>query len=248
MLKAFGDELFAEQYGDGPARVLALPGWMRTRSDFRALLEGYRALAVDLPGFGGVSPAPPQAMGAAGFARAVEPALAGCAERVVVLGHSYGGRVAVNLAVLRPDRIAALVLTGVPRLLPPDRVPTPSARYRLVRWLHRRGLVSDTRMEAIRKRTGSDDYRAASGVMRDTLVIAVNENYADLLGRIDCPVDLVWGDDDTAAPLTVAERAVARFAGPATLTVVPGAGHLTPLTAPQALRDALDRRLADLPA
>ena len=56
-------------------------------------------------------------------------------------------------------------------------------------------------MEALRRRRGSDDYRNATGVMRDVLVIAVNEDYEDLLPRITCPVELVWGDDDTAAPL-----------------------------------------------
>jgi pimeloyl-ACP methyl ester carboxylesterase len=69
----------------------------------------------------------------------------------------------------------------------------------------------------------------------------VNENYEAVLPRVTCPVELVWGDDDTAAPLAVAEAAVSRFGGEATLTIVPGAGHLTPLTAAPALRAALDR-------
>ena len=79
--------------------------------------------------------------------------------------------------------------------------------------------------------------------MREVLVIAVNEHYEDLLPRVTCPVELVWGDDDTAAPVTVAERAMSLFGGPAALTIVPGAGHLTPLTAVPALRAALDRHL-----
>jgi len=243
VLRALTDELFAEQHGSPPARVLALPGWMRPRADFRHVLDGYDALAVDLPGFGGASPEPPAAVGAAGYAAVVAPALDACADRVVVLGHSFGGRVAVHLAVDHPDRVAALVLTGVPRLVAPDHVPAPSTGFRVVRWLHRRGLVSDDRMEAVRRSRGSDDYRNATGVMRDVLVIAVNEHYEPLLPRVMCPVELVWGDDDTAAPLTVAERAVSLFGGEATLTIVPGAGHLTPLTAAAALRAALDRHL-----
>ena len=241
MLRAVGDGLFGEQYGSAPGTVLALPGWMRSRSDFREVLDGLDALALDLPGFGGASPAPAEPAGAGGYAELVAPALDACAERVVVIGHSFGGRVAVNLAALRPERIAALVLTGVPRLVAPAQVPTPSAGSRVVRWLHRRGVVSDERREAIRRRRGSDDYRNATGVMRDVLVIAVNENYEAVLPRVTCPVELVWGDDDTAAPLAVAEAAVSRFGGEATLTIVPGAGHLTPLTAAPALRAALDR-------
>jgi pimeloyl-ACP methyl ester carboxylesterase len=241
MLRALGDGLFGEQHGSAPARVLALPGWMRSRSDFREVLDGVDAVAVDLPGFGGASPAPATALGAAGYAELVAPALDACAERVVVLGHSFGGRVAVNLAATRPERMAAVVLTGVPRLVAPARAATPSASYRFVRWLHRRGVVGDERMEAVRRRRGSDDYRNATGVMRDVLVIAVNEHYEDVLPRVVCPVELVWGDDDTAAPLATAEAAVSRFGAGATLTIVPGAGHLTPLTAAPALRAALDR-------
>jgi hypothetical protein len=39
------------------------------------------------------------------------------------------------------------------------------------------------------------------------------------------------------------ERARPRFGGPTTLTVVAGAGHLTPVTAPDALRAAVERHL-----
>jgi pimeloyl-ACP methyl ester carboxylesterase len=239
-----GPVVFGEQTGGEPATVLALPGWMRTRADFATVLAGLDAIAVDLPGFGGATPEPATATGAAGYAEAVEPVLDACRPGVVVLGHSFGGRVAVHLAASHPDRVGALVLTGVPRLVKPATTSTPKATFRLLRWLHRKGLVSDARMEARRQRDGSADYRNARGVMRDVLVRVVNEDYESLLPRIACPVTLVWGDDDTAAPLSGAERAQPLFAGAAVLRVVAGAGHLTPLTAPAALRAAIDEHLA----
>ncbi len=247
MLRAFGDELFGEQVGREPATVLALPGWMRQRRDFQVVLDGLDAIALDLPGFGGASPEPAAATDAAGYAALVAPVLDACAERVVVIGHSFGGRVAVNLAVLHTDRVGALVLTGTPQLVAPTTAaPTsrPVASFRVARWLHRHHLLSDDRMEARRRQHGSTDYRNATEVMRGVLVKVVNEDYAALLPRITCPTELVWGDDDTAAPLAVAQRSVPLFGGPTTLIVIPGAGHLTPLTAAPALRAALDRCLS----
>jgi pimeloyl-ACP methyl ester carboxylesterase len=124
---------------------------MRSRGDFREVLDGLDALALDLPGFGGASPVPAEAAGAGGYAELVAPALDACAERVVVIGHSFGGRVAVNLAAQRPERVAALVLTGVPRLVAPvkcrRRRPATGSCAGCTG-----GVVSDERMEALRRR------------------------------------------------------------------------------------------------
>jgi len=250
MLKSFASgAMFGDSVGSGASRVLALHGWRRERGDFRRVLDGLDALALDLPGFG-ASPPPPEAWGSAQYAAAVAPVLEEMESDgpPVVLGHSFGGRVAVHLAAEWPERVAALVLTGVPLLRPASATAgagrKPPLAFRTARALHRRGLFPDDRMEALRKRHGSADYRAASGVMRDVLVRVVNETYEEQLRAVRCPVELVWGDDDTAAPLEVAERAAEMLGDLATLTVVPGAGHLTPTTAPDALRDAVERRLA----
>ncbi|MGP8223290.1 MAG: alpha/beta fold hydrolase, partial [Acidimicrobiales bacterium] len=68
----------------------------------------------------------------------------------------------------------------------------------------------------------------------------LTEDYAPVLAAVKCPVELVWGDDDTAAPLAVAEQ-LERELSEAHLTVCPGAGHLTPLTGPGELRAAIGR-------
>ena len=241
MLKAFADgRLFGVTAGSGRPSVLALHGWARTSEDFAATLTGLDAVALDLPGFG-ATPPPPEAWGAAAYAEAVAPVLDELATPVVVLGHSFGGRVAVHLATRRPEAVAGLVLAGVPLVRPPGAATRrPALAYRMGRALHRRGLVSEARMQALRRRYGSRDYLAATGVMRAVHVKVVNETYEDQLAAVACPTELVWGDDDTAVPVAVAEAA-RRLLPRSVLTVVPGAGHLTPLTAPDALREAVVR-------
>lgn len=238
MLKAFaGGRLFGSLHGTPPPGVVALHGWARTHRDFDATLAGLDALALDLPGFG-ATPPPPEPWGAAAYAAAVAEAIEAPA---VVVGHSFGGRVAVHLAVARPDLVRALVLTGVPLLRPPGAMRRkPALSFRVARALHRRGLVGDARMEAMRQRYGSADYRAAQGVMRAVHVTAVNETYEDELRALRCPVELVWGADDADVPVSVAHAAVEVIAD-ARLTLLPGVGHLVPTTAPDALRAAIQR-------
>ena len=213
--------VLAERTGSGTPRILALHGWGRTRADWLPALSGHDGLAVDLPGFG-ASPSPLSAWGSRDYAELLAPLLADGGWTVA--GHSLGGRVAVHLAAGWPSLVSSLVLTGVPLLRSPSTGKAPLA-FRVAKSAHRLGLLSDARMEQERRKRGSADYRAASGVLRDTLVRLVNEDYRGELPLIDAPVELVWGAADTAAPLTMAREAQPLFRK-ATLTVSDSSAHL----------------------
>jgi pimeloyl-ACP methyl ester carboxylesterase len=243
VLRAYGDgNLFGEPYGVGPVKVVWLHGWARSGRDFARSAEilaesGIASVAMDMPGFG-ASPDPTVVGGARHYAELLLPALKDLGDAPLVLvGHSFGGRVAAALAANHPEVVRALVLTGVPLL----RTSSPrkaSPSYRLIRWLHGRGFISERRMEAARQRYGSTDYRNASGIMRDVLVVTVNESYEDELTRIASPVTLVWGESDQEVSLEVAKRAQAMLTTTHSLLVLSGVGHMVPISAPEDLAEA----------
>lgn len=230
--------LFAERTGQPSSEVVGLHGWARSHDDLEAALGGLNALLIDLPGFG-VSPEPPAAWGSLEYAELVADALRTLNRPQVVVGHSFGGRVAVRLAAGWPELVAGVVLTGVP-LLRRSNAAAPSWRFRVARWGSRHGLVSDDRMEKLRQRYGSEDYRRANGVMRSVLVRVVNESYEEDLPRITCPVELIWGSKDTAAPLEMVQRAC-DLLPKARLEVIDDAGHFTPLSHPDVIRSSVTR-------
>jgi pimeloyl-ACP methyl ester carboxylesterase len=202
------------------------------------LLTGFNAVAFDLPGFG-ASPEPTEVWGSDDYAALIAKALATLGKPQVVLGHSFGGRIAVKLAASRPELVSGLVLTGVPLF---QRASAPALPFRAVRWAHRRKLVPENLMERMRQRYGSQDYLRAQGIMRSVLVRVVKETYAEDLPQIKCPVELVWGQNDTAAPPEYAERACVML-GNAHLKVIEGVGHMTPLVASDAVHGAIGRLL-----
>jgi pimeloyl-ACP methyl ester carboxylesterase len=228
-----GGAVLAEKTGDMP-KVLALHGWARTRSDWAVVLKGIPSLAVDLPGFG-ASPEPPTAWGSLDYASLLAPVIEDGGWTVV--GHSFGGRVAVQLAAGWPGAVDHLVLTGVPLLRRTGSGKAPLA-FRLAKQAHKAGLLSDARMEEVRRKRGSADYRAAQGVMRDTLVKLVNEDYRELLPLVKSPVTMVWGAHDTAAPVAMAQEA-AGLLDHATLRVSESSGHLLDDALVGLLREAL---------
>ena len=267
-----GGRLFADRYGSANPRVVALHGWGRDRRDFVRVLDGLDAISVDLPGFG-ASPPPREVMGAGGYADLIAALVDELGGPRVLAGHSFGGRVATVLAAERPELVSGLVLVGVPLLRPVGRpAGKPSAAYRLVRWGNRIGLISDVWLEREKRRRGSADYRAASGVMRDILVKVVHETYEDELTRVACPVRMVWGKDDREVPLEVAYRSAGLLdnvkvdnvkvddlevddlevddlevddleVDGVTVDVVEGCGHDVPRVAPDRIRLAIEALL-----
>jgi pimeloyl-ACP methyl ester carboxylesterase len=283
-----GGAIFADVAGRGLPLTVGLHGWGRVRSDMAPVLDGLpgTTASLDLPGFG-TSPPPPEAWGAADYARviglAVDELLADLAEtgdvgdaadadtdadagsaddalpeerprsgngagvagaqrsraasQAVFVGHSMGGRVSLCLAAQRPDLVGGLVLAGVPQLLRAPSAGKPKLAFRVARRLHRWRLLPDARMEALRQRYGSADYRAAQGVMRQVLVRLVGESYEQQLSQIECPVDMVWGELDTAAPVDLARRAVELIPARHSLEVVAGVDHDVHTARPQLLRE-----------
>jgi pimeloyl-ACP methyl ester carboxylesterase len=95
---------------------------------------------------------------------------------------------------------------------------------------------------------GLDELRAAMLAFHPAgfraMARASAEDLRGALPGIDVPTLLVYGDSDVRAPLTVAERLHAAIAG-STLVVLPGAGHVCNIEAPEAFNTVVRGFLGD---
>ncbi|HEY1015937.1 MAG TPA: alpha/beta hydrolase [Herpetosiphonaceae bacterium] len=111
-IQAAGGEIFCEERGDGPALVLIHPGFADSRvwdGQWAALAGRFRAIRYDQRGFG-------RSQAAAGpVDRRAE--LAGVLDALdvssaILVGCSQGGEIALDFALERPERVAALALVS----------------------------------------------------------------------------------------------------------------------------------------
>jgi pimeloyl-ACP methyl ester carboxylesterase len=164
----------------------------------------------------------------------------------VLICHSFGGRVALDLAARRPDLVGRLVLMGSAGIRPKRKASYYVKLYsfKAVRLLAKvpgfTWLLSDF-LQQYPQKYGSSDYQKASEVMRRTLSSVVNEDLTPVLKDIAAPTLLIWGDKDTATPVEharIMEAAIpgARVPGGG-LVVYEGFGHYAFLQkAPETLK------------
>ena len=86
---------------------------------------------------------------------------------------------------------------------------------------HSEGLLNRARAHY-----GSADYNAAPPVLRQTLVKLVNTDLRDILPNIKAPTLLIWGENDTATPLSDA-KTMEKLIPDAGLVVAHGTGHFS---------------------
>ena len=217
--------------------ALFLHGWGATGGLFGRLLdtvgEKYFTLAPDLPGFGG-SEEPAEPWDVDGFVSFVLAFLEQWKPKTVLLfGHSFGGRLCIKLGARKdlPFRVEKMVFFDAAGILPKRglsykvKVKTYKLGKRLLS-LPPVWKLFPQALERFKKGKGSSDYAAASPVMRACLVKAVNEDLEPLLPSISAPTLLVWGENDTATPLSDGMR-MEKAIPDAGLVRLPGAGHFS---------------------
>ena len=198
--------------------VCFLHGWGRSSQDFYLISQSYDYINFDLPGFG-KSQEPETSMNPKEYAEYINQFIPNSVETVV--GHSFGGRVAVHLSGLR--NFEKLILIGVPLI----KKQTSSGKLSMLNFyksLNRFGILSNDKIEKIKKKKGSYDYRNSQGIMRENLVKAVNDDLSQELENIKSEVHLIWGSEDKEVPIDIAKEANKKIKK-SNLHILEGQGH-----------------------
>lgn len=234
--------------GAGPLLIM-LHGWGSNIDLFSGVIgfarKAYHVVAMDMPGFGkSDEPAEPMNVDAyVDFVLSFIKELYPQEKEIIFLGHSMGGRIIIKLASgihdgrIKTDFvISKIILTDSAGVIP---VRTEEQKKRTSRYKFYKNVLTKTgiakafpgTIDSLQKKFGSADYAAASPVMRKSLVMNVNEDMVPYMPSVTQPTLLIWGDKDTATPLSDGQL-MEKLMPEAGLAVINGAGHYTFLDNP----------------
>lgn len=203
-------KVYFQKVGKGKNLIL-LHGWGLDSSTFwptvDLLKDNFTLWLIDLPGFGR-SDIPKEAFDTKNYAKIIADFIRkNKISKPTVLGHSFGGKIAIRLTNLYPNLMDKLLLVGSSGLKGDPSFKSIIA-YPLAKIVHY--LMPDifNIKTIIRKkfyRKIESDYEN-SGVMKDTLLKTIQEDLTDNLKGIEKETLLIWGDSDRAVPLKYGKR------------------------------------------
>ncbi len=216
--------------------------------------DRYRILRYDTRGHGGTS-APPGAYSQdqlAGDVAAILDALK--IDRVHFCGISIGGQTGLGLAIHHPERLLSLIAANARYDVPAPVMKAWDERIAIVekggteaiaaltvsRWFEASYPVKEpvrvARIQAMFKNVSKQGYIGCAKAIRDL-------NYREALAKIDLPVQLISGKQDSSATEDMVNTMHSMIKG-ARLEMLSPAGHLTVVEQPKAFGDALEKFLA----
>lgn len=193
--------------------ILILPGWKLSGALYDGLVSefkknGYKAFVLDLPGFGNV-PVDVDSFTLddyVGFVNAFMKSQK--INKAILLGHSFGGRLAIKFAYSYPGKVEKLILTGVPII----RTMTLKKRIAsLAAFLGKRVLAifpepfQDFFRKILYFSIGEWDYYK-SEKLRNIFLRVINEDLVDYVKKLSIPILLAWGENDTITTVTDVEK------------------------------------------
>lgn len=189
------------QYGSGKDIVL-LHGWGQNIAMMQPLAKefpNYRITIIDFPGFGQSDD-----LKVAWSIEDYEECVAEFLEKVnvkkpILIGHSFGGRVAIIYA--SRHEVEKLVLFGSPCV----REQKTSQKEKLLKTIKKLPGMKKIG-EFAKNYIGSEDYKKASPILRESFVKIVNQDLSEYAKNITCPTLLIWGTNDEAAPIEDARK------------------------------------------
>lgn len=198
-------------------QIIILHGWAQSAQDWEGLETklGKRAVSMEMPGFGD-EPLISKRWGVSEYADWVMKKI-NKNKNTIIIGHSFGGRVAAEIGSRQPGWLKGLILSGAPCLYRPSL--RTKLRVRIYKFL-KLFLPKKYRVYFYTRDLANAGEMGLEQVFRDV----VNYDQTSQIQKINVPTLIVWGERDHIVPMRIAEE-MNSLIDKSELKIIEGAGH-----------------------
>lgn len=230
---------------DKAKRIYILHGWAYTTEKWQPLLDKLRDSGVESVLFKipGLSAPLKEVWGLDNYVGWLDKELKSEKGKVVLVGHSNGGRICLAYASRYPERVEKLIL------IDSAGIYANGLRIRFKRFVFgnlarfgRRFTDSERLRRFLYKLTRESDYERADPILRKTMHNLITSDLSDLLGLISVPVVMIWGEKDRLTPLKDGKMMLGLLRN-AKLHVIAGARHSPMFTNVEEVGDIILKEL-----
>lgn len=211
------NNIYYDIFGEGKNYILLLHGWGCSGKIFDPVIsllnKKYKFIVVDFNGHGR-SPEPQKTFYVKDFAEVIYNLLLSLnIDKINIIAHSFGARVAIFLASQHPKLVSKMIITGGAGIIlnRNKRFNLKNLSYKfqknflnIFRKVNLFNKQIDNLQEALIQKYGSDDYKVLSPGMRKTFIAVVNQDLTSYLKNIVASTLLIWGNKDTETPIEYA--------------------------------------------
>ncbi len=123
--------------------------------------------------------------------------------KVILIGHSNGGRISASFAAKYPQNLSKLILIDSAGIYH-NELPIRIKRlvFKIIAKIGKRITASETLKRALYKLSKEEDYQNAPPLVRETMVNLITTDITAQLNLIKIPTLIIWGQDDKITPLS----------------------------------------------
>lgn len=195
--------------------VLILHGWGSNSAKWikvqdGLVADGFRIIVPDLPGFG-KTPEPLSTWTISDYSKFVyEFTNKLNIDKLILAGHSFGGRISIDYAVRYPQQLDKLILISAAGVVRHEKV-----KIKIFLLLTKIGntifsipilrYFKPIVRQVVYKLTGNNDYKKSSEQMQKIMKRILDEDLRTFLPSITIPTLILWGENDVMTPVGDAE-------------------------------------------
>lgn len=226
---------YIEKGPETNTNILFLHGWGTSIASFNPVIENlskkFKVYAIDFPGFG-LSQEPDESYNVEDYSKLVlEFIEKKNLKNVILVGHSFGGRVIIKLAGKLGYKAKKIILIDSAGIRPKKsfKRKVKEKIFKCIKVIANLILGKEKSkiiIDKYKNKMGSEDYRNADDTMKEVFKNVINEDLTEYLPNIKAPTLLIWGDKDTQTPISDG-RKMEELIPDAGLVTISGAGHFS---------------------